>query len=172
MKTLLAAIFLITSLSVAACGGLIKPMPIHQAAYEGNFEAIQQHIKDGSDLNEKDQFGSTPLIIAATFGKTDVAIALIGAGADMNITNYDGATALHISTFFCRTEIVAALLEKGADKDIRNKAGSTAFESVAGPFESVKPYYDNIVKALGPLGLQLDYEQIKNRRPKVAEMLK
>ncbi len=171
MKTLLTAILIITFFTVAGCGGLGKPVPIHKAAFQGNIEAIQQHIKAGSDLNEKDQFGSTPLIIATTFGKTDVALALIEAGADMNIINNDGATPLHIAAFFCRTEIVEALLEKGADKNVRNKAGSTALESVAGPFENVKIYYDNITKALGPLGLQLDYERIKITRPRIAAML-
>ena len=75
---------------------------IHTAALQGNVEAIRQHIKAGTDLNEKDAWGSTPLIIAATFGKTEVAKALIGAGADMNATNNDGATALHAAAFLCR----------------------------------------------------------------------
>ncbi len=175
MKTLLKAILTITFLSVAGCGGQEKAAPdsdIHAASFQGNLEDIQEHIKAGSDLNTKDQFGSTPLIIATTFDKTEVALALIGAGADLNITNNDGSTSLITAAFFCRTEIVEALLAKGADKNARNKAGSTALESVAGPFENVKTYYDNIGKALGPLGLQLDYERIKMTRPKIAEMLR
>jgi CubicO group peptidase (beta-lactamase class C family) len=50
--------------------------------------------------------------------------------------------------------------------------GSTAFDIVAAPFEDDKGIYDKLVEALGPLGLDLDYEQIKTTRPKIAEMLR
>jgi len=53
---------------------------LHLAAFQGNLQAVRQQIKAGADLNKKDAYGSTPLILAATFGKTEVAIALIDAG--------------------------------------------------------------------------------------------
>jgi ankyrin repeat protein len=138
----------------------------------GNLEAIRQHIEAGSDLNEKEPMGgSSPMITAITFGKTEVALALIAAGADVNFKNNEGSTPLHTAAFFCRTEIVKALLDKGADKNIRNNAGSTALESVAGSFENVKPIYDYLMTAYGPLGLELDYEKIKTTRPVIAGML-
>jgi hypothetical protein len=40
------------------------------------------------------------------------------------------------------------------------------------PFENVKGIYDAVGASLKPLGLILDYEQIKAARPKIAEMLK
>ena len=147
-------------------------MDIHAAAFMGNLKAIQQYIKAGSDLNEKDEYGSSPLTIAATFGKTEVAKALIEAGADMNCKSNDGSTPLHTAAFFCRIEIVEALLKKGADKDVRNNYGSTALESISGPFDNVKGIYDQISKDLGPLGFKLDYEYVKETRPRIAEMLR
>jgi CubicO group peptidase (beta-lactamase class C family) len=142
------------------------------AALQGNIEAVRQHIKAGTDLNEKDAYGSSPLIIATTFGKTEVARALIEAGADMNISNNDGSTPLHIAAFLCRTEIVKVLKDKGANKYLRNNAGSTALDTIAASFDDVKGIYDSLRQALGPLGLELDYEQIKMTRPKIAEMLR
>ena len=59
-----------------------------------------------------------------------------------------------------------------ADRDTRNNVGSTALESVAGPFGDVKPIYDLIQAVLGPYGLKLDYEFIKETRPKIAEILR
>ena len=138
----------------------------------GNLEALQQHIKYGSDLNKKDDYGSTPLIIAATFGKTEIAKALINAGADLNLTSNDGSTPLHTAAFFCRTEIVKALLEKGANKNIKNSYGSTPREAVSTPFENVKGIYDQISKDLGPLGLKLNYTHLEMTRPIIAELLK
>ncbi len=147
-------------------------MDIHAAAFMGNVEMIQQHIKAGSDLNVKELMGgSSPLISATVFGKTKVAIALIKAGADLNCTNNEGSTALHSAAFFCRNEIVKALIEKGADKTIKNKAGATALESVQAPFEAVKGIYDFISKELGPMGFKLDYKQLEENRPKIATIL-
>jgi ankyrin repeat protein len=147
-------------------------MDIFTAALLGNLKAINNHIKAGTDLNQKDEYGSTPLIIAATFGKTDVAIALIDAGADLNLKSDEGSTPLHTAAFFCRKEITNALLEKGADKTLKNAYGSTPYESVTAPYEAVKPIYDQIAKDLGPLGLKLDYDQIQKNRLMIAEMLK
>lgn len=173
MKTVTTAMLVATLLTVAGCGKRETPsVSLHIAALQGNIDAIEQHIKTGSDLNKKDAYGSSPLIIAATFGKTGVAKALIESGADMKITNSEGATPLHIAAFFCRTEIVKALLDKGADKNAKNNSSSTALESVAGPFYDVKGIYDSIGKALKPLGLELDYERIKMTRPRIAEMLR
>ncbi len=175
MKTITTAILVVSLLIAANCVKQENPTPrvsLHAAALQGSIDVIRQHIKAGSELNEKDVYGSTPLIIAATFDKTEVARALIEAGADMAITSNDGSTPLHIAAFLCRTEIVKALLENGADINAMNSAGRTALESVTGPFEDVKSIYDSIGKALGPLGLELDYEQIKMTRPKIAEMLR
>src|SRR4051812_38308286 len=63
-----------------------KPqMDINTAAATGNFEAVKQHLAAGTDINEKDPFGgSSPLISASLFGKTDVAKVLIDAGANIN----------------------------------------------------------------------------------------
>lgn len=142
------------------------------AALFGDLKNIEQHIAAGTDLNTKDSYGSTPLIIAATFGKSKVAKTLIEAGANVNLKNNDGATALHSAAFLCHVDIVKALLDNGADKTVKNNFGSTALESVSGPFEEVKPIYDQFGRDLGPLGLKLDYDHITSTRPVIAEILK
>jgi len=147
-------------------------MDLHSAVFLGNKNALQEHIDFGSDLNTKDAYGSTPLNIATTFGKTDLAIMIIDAGADINAKNADGGTALHTAAFFCRTEIVETLLKAKADQNIKNQYGSTPLESVSANWEDVKPIYEQMAKDLGPLGLRLDLERIENTRPKIAELLK
>src|SRR5690606_36338394 len=74
---------------------------IHTAVLTGDQAALRQHIAAGTDLNTKDPFGgSSPLISAAVFGKTEEAKILIDAGADINFQNNDGSTALHTAAFF------------------------------------------------------------------------
>jgi hypothetical protein len=146
-------------------------MDIHTAALMGDTKAIRQHIDAGTGLDQKDQYGSTPLVVAITFDRAEVARILVKAGADVNGRNNDGSTPLHTAAFLCRLEIVQLLLEHGADKTIRNNFGSTPYESVAGPFSDVKPIYDQFSKDLGPFGFKLDYDHVQETRPKIAEML-
>lgn len=145
---------------------------LHEAAIMGNVDAIRQHAAAGTNLDEKDAYGSTPLVITATFGVTDAAKALIDEGADWSLTNDEGSTPLHIAAFLCHTEIVEALLAGGADTDALNTAGRTPLQSVDGPFEDSKPIYDGLAAALAPLGLVLDYDHIQETRPVIADMLR
>jgi hypothetical protein len=180
IKTLASSLLLLTLM--AGCG---KPTPpsasksappvisIQDAARTGNLEAIQQHIKATSNLNEKaPDSGGSPLHTAAVFGHLEAVQALVQAGADVNARNNDGATPLLVAAFFCRTEIVQHLLAHGADKQAKDNAGKTALDSVTVPFDQVKGLYDFLQAVLAPAGLKLDYEQLKATRPKIANLLR
>ncbi|HDZ14916.1 hypothetical protein LCGC14_1776560 [marine sediment metagenome] len=150
-----------------------KPkIDIQMAVLSDNLEAVRQHIEAGTDINKKDAMsGSTPLISAASFGKNDIVKALIDAGADLNLKNNDGATALHTAAFFCHVEIVQLLIDAKADKTVKNNFGATPRESVMGPFTEIKPIYEMLQQQLGPLGLQLDLNEVEKTRPVIAMML-
>ena len=150
----------------------IPNVDINAAVLTGNLEAVRQHIEAGTDINAKDPMsGSSPLITASTFGKVDIAKALIDGGADLSIRNNDGATALHTAAFFCEVEIVQLLIDAKADKTIKNNYGATARESVMGPFDQIKPIYEMMQQQLGPFGMNLDMAELEKTRPVVAMML-
>ncbi|EAZ82350.1 ankyrin repeat domain-containing protein [Algoriphagus machipongonensis] len=147
-------------------------MDLHTAVLSNNIEVVKQHIAAGTDLNTKEPFnGSTPLISAATFDKTDIAKALIEAGADLSIANNDGSTPLHSAAFFGRTEIVQMLIDAKADKTLKNNYGATPRETVMAPFADMKPIYEMMKQQLEPLGFQLDMEELQKSLPVVAMML-
>jgi len=188
MKTLNKAkmttgvLVMVLTILFSACGNsssessaetTVKPpsMDISAAVFMGDLNTVVKHIQAGTDLNKKDQYGSTPLLIASTFGKNEIASALIDAGADLNITNAEGSTALYVASFFCHEEIVVALLKANADKEVRNSFGFTALESVNGPFETVKPIYMQIEKDMGVVGVKFDYDHLEKTRPVIAELL-
>ena len=147
-------------------------MNIHAAILADNIEVVRQHIAAGTDINQKDPMsGSTPLITASSFGKEKIAKVLIDAGADLSLKNNDGASALHTAAFFGRVEIVQLLLDAGADKSITNNFGATPRETVMGSFEELKPIYEMLQQQLGPLGMQMDLQEIEKVRPVIAMML-
>lgn len=145
---------------------------LHVAVLRGDVDAVRRHIEAGSDLNQKDAYGSTPLIVAATFGKIDAAKLLIEGGANMNLQSKEGSTPLHVAALLGRIELTKALLDKGADRYQRNNDGATAFDLVATPFDDDVWLYDELQAGLGPLGLTLDYVRLRAARPKIAQLLR
>jgi len=146
---------------------------LHEAIVAGDLASVEALLAAGADPNVKEPSGgSSPLITAAMFGRTAEAVALIEAGADVDQRNDDGSTALITAAFMAHPDIVQALLEAGADRNMTNNAGSTALDGVEAPFEAVQGIYDYLGAMLGPLGLELDYDRIRETRPVVAEMLR
>lgn len=165
---------------IAAFSGQPQPLEektpttknIHAAVISGDQATIRQLIAIKANLNEKEPAGgSSPLITAAVFGQTDIALQLIEAGADINQQNNEGSTALHAAAFFGRVKVVEALLQHGADTRLTNNAGATAESTISIPFESVKEVYDYFSKVYEPMGLHLDYDQIKASRPEILSLL-
>ena len=72
-------------------------LPILAAAYNGNIEAVKQHLAAGTDVNVKGGFADgTPLHYAAANGHKEIAELLIDKGADVNAKlAVDGGTPLY-----------------------------------------------------------------------------
>jgi len=159
--------FAFVSLQCEASG---ETVDIWKAAANGNIEVVKQHLEAGTDVDAKESpGGSTPLLVAAIFGRVEAAKLLIEKGANVNARSNDGATALHGAAFFCHTEIVKLLLDKGAEVNAKNIRGETPFDAVAGEWSTE---LEGIYKLLaGIWSLQLDLDEIKSARPKIAALL-
>ena len=100
--------------------------PLHEAARQGDADAITVLINAGADPNVKDaQDGGIPLHEAALRGHTEAIAALLDAGADTNAKNENGLTPLHGATIMGHAEAIAALLDAGADTNAKNENGLT-----------------------------------------------
>ena len=105
----------IAAVLVVGCGKSQSPepptakvlgLPILAAAYNGNIEAVKQHLAAGTDVNVKGGFADgTPLHYAAANGHKEIAELLIEKGADLNAKDEDGGTPLDVAISFNRTEI-------------------------------------------------------------------
>jgi hypothetical protein len=150
----------------------VPKQDIHEAIITDNFEVLKQHIKAGRDLNKKEAMGgSTPIITAVTFDKTEMVKVLLNANVDLSIQNNDGSTALHTAAFFGKLEMVQMLIDAKADKTIKNNFGATPRETVLGDFEQIKPFYEMMIMQLEPMGFKLDLNEVKKARPVIALML-
>ena len=74
-------------------------------------------MKAGADVHCRDKQGNTPLHIAITRAREDVARALIENGSDVLAINIQGRTCLHMTTCFGAFGLVAKTnSSRGASK--------------------------------------------------------
>lgn len=92
-----------------------------QSAKRGSSDKVKKLIKNGSNINVKDNEGRTPLMYATLNSFLMVAQILIKNGADSNLQDKDGRTALMMSG---TERIKNLLLENGADVNITDNKGN------------------------------------------------
>lgn len=95
------------------------------AEKKGNLGLVNQLIAAGADLNYRNKYGSTALMLAAR-RHAKIAQALINAGADLNLQNRYGYTALIAAAVYGQLESSQALIHAGADVNIQDEQGYTA----------------------------------------------
>ena len=95
---------------------------IHDAAKEGNVEAVKQHLAAGSDVNAGFVFGMTPLHIAASEGHKEIVELLIAKGADVNAKDDGGSTPLAVAIHFKHPETADLLRTQGGKTSEELKA--------------------------------------------------
>jgi len=102
---------------------------IHEAANEGNIEAVKQHLAAGTDVNVNTNLGRTPLHCAANGGHKEIIELLIAEGADVNAKVEGAGTPLHYAARWGHKEVGKLLIAAGADVNAKNKYGSTPLHS-------------------------------------------
>ena len=123
---------------------------IHDAAGDGNIEAVKQHIAAGTDVDAKTS-GETPLHWAARFGQSQVAELLIAEGADVNAKNVVGQTPLHLAAGASHQEIIELLIAEGAEVNAKTKRGETPLDLA----EDDPKIRNPILKHGGKMGAEL-----------------
>ena len=102
----------------------------------GNLDTIISILRTNPTLiNEKDQNGWNPIIIASFFGYKKIIEMLLSIGADINSININGTTVLMYAKDYCikkqNIELLKFLLLKGADPFIEDFNDKTVFDYVA-----------------------------------------
>ena len=101
--------------------------PLHWAAHENDLSAVQRLIKQGANVNAKNDYGATPMSEAAVTGNAALLEALLKAGADAESPNADGQTALMVVARTGNVEAARVLIARGANVNAVEKwRGQTA----------------------------------------------
>ena len=102
---------------------LILPLTIYEtcctgelslAAAQGDLPLVQQLLEEGTDINDTDAWGHTPLMSASWAGQMPVVRVLLERGADVNSTTSDDWTALRFAKAQGHPDVVAVLKAAGA----------------------------------------------------------
>ena len=91
---------------------------------------VKRLFEKGVDINQLDDDGWTPLIMASRYGSQEVVKFLLDVGADFNFQNEDGNnTALMFASIFGYVDIVRMLVNIGVDINAQNINGNTAIDN-------------------------------------------
>jgi ankyrin repeat protein len=100
---------------VSACGskGNLNE-DLLKATEQGNVQRVKSLLAKGADVDAKDAYDRTPLMLSAFGGYTDIAEALIQAGANISAKAKYGQTALQFATERGNGDVAALLRAAGA----------------------------------------------------------
>lgn len=101
------------------------------AIKRGDVQAVLDLLGRGADIDARDRYGQTALMLAALAGHHEVVETLIAHRAKLNITAKFGLSALMLAIVAGHTEVARLLAQAGADLSLRGTgapgfAGKTA----------------------------------------------
>lgn len=144
------------SAGVSASGWQLDyPTPLMRAAQDGNAVKVRDFLDKGHDVNEQIKKGkATPLIFAASAGKTEVVQLLLKRGANPNLCSSADVCPIWWATYSGSYETVKVLIEAGAD--INRNPGVDSLEYPALQ-TAVSAGRRDIVKLLLDRGIDIEY---------------
>jgi len=141
-----------------------------------NKNEIVRLIKDGANPNITDEYGVTPLIMAAEQEQEELVQELIDAGADVNQITSDHSTALQRAAISGNAQIVQMLIDAGALLDYADQFGNTPL------FKAISTRHTEVAKLLIAAGTNVNLgggygtygreKQFKGTRPPIIEAIK
>jgi len=101
---------------------------IHDLARNNEVLRVKLHIYAGTDIDQANEFGEIPLLLAVEQGHIGVAELLIKHEANLEVSDPHGFTPLIMSAELNHPELLQLLLDGGADISAEDKAERTALD--------------------------------------------
>ena len=107
-----------------------KYFGIFSRARHGRYHECERILKSDVDVDVRDEFGNTPLIVACQNGKKRLAKLFLRYKAGINNVNSHGNTSLHYCFTYGYGDLGDYLISKGANATITNNNGLTCYEGL------------------------------------------
>ncbi len=101
------------------------------AAIAGDVSSMAEILGDGGDVNVKDKYGQTAVMLAAMHGRHEVVKLLIEAAANLDVTAKYGLSALMLAVVNHHDAIARDLAAAGADTTLRGTGSAGFFDKTA-----------------------------------------
>ena len=125
----------------------------------GSPESLSEWIRKGSDVNEIDAYGYTPLVNASLRGCAKSVKILLNNGAEIDKKAIHGYTALHAAAQNGHIEVVRILTENRANLEARNDDSDTAL------MLAVRSEHQNVVNLLCEKGAEIRASGFNSQDP-------
>ena len=156
--------------------GKTQPRPgkqpdIWQCVGCGDLVGVERFVALGTNLNTRDELGTTPLHKAASEGHREIVAWLLDHGAKLDAkarlqaTGQHGATPLHEAIVAGREQVAHLLIERGAKVNARMTDGSTALLLAANAER------DDLTKLLLDNGAEVDVPRRDGLTPLLVALL-
>lgn len=113
-----------------------------------DIDAIRELLSRGADIDARDRYGQTGLMIAAHSGDLEVVATLIENGASLNVTAKFGLSALMLAIVAGHTETARLLIRAGAELSLRGTGPSGFADKTARDLAALR----EMGELLGELG--------------------
>lgn len=97
---------------------------LHRAIKSGNSEAVRAALAGGADVNQTNDAGQTPLILAIVAGQHQCLRPLLRAGADPWLRDHTGLTAIDWATRKGETQLAQSLSTQSHSEEIDNPSNT------------------------------------------------
>ena len=135
---------------------------LHEAVEEARADVVQVLIAAGADIEEKDSFVRTPLLLACMEGYLDTVKVLVQAGAELSVADRNGDTCLIVASSEGHTETVRYLVGLGlvdVDQVGTNWRVNTALH------KAVRHNKADVVQVLIDAGADIEKKDSEGRTP-------
>lgn len=143
---------------------------LHLASQSGNSATVRFLVSQANiQLDIRNQFGQTPLLVSLFSNQPEIATALINGGADPNSTDGNGESALLHATRRQLRDVVVSLLQHGARVDASSLATAKQKEiqSVLHVYQMSQQFHERSLSMLSKAatGSSPTFEQIMDLVP-------
>ena len=121
----------------------------NEAIKRGDVDAVRELLRRGADVNARDRYGQTGLMVAAHAGHHGVVEALLEHGANLNITAKFGLSALMLAVVAGHAEVARLLARAGSDLSLQG-SGPPGFANKTARDLAVARGMDELAAELNP----------------------